>query len=95
MKWFWRTVKEANSPNSCLNWDSSVVDRLIGRLQGAHGERVAGLGIIHGEDTIDNFLHCLLGEVNESQGGSNRLVESGNEGLIQVVSQDFPSQMTV
>ena len=50
MKWFWRTVKEANSPNSCLNWDSSVVDRLIGRLQGAHGERVAGFGVIHGED---------------------------------------------
>ena len=45
-------------------------------MQGNHGERVDVLGFIHGEDTIDNLLNRLLGEVNESQGGSKGLAEN-------------------
>ena len=77
---------------TCLNWDSSVVGKVP---QGAHGERVVILGFIHGKDTINNFLNRLLRKFEEPQSGSKGLTESGKEGLLQIVSRDFPSKLTV
>ena len=77
---------------TCLNWDSSVVGKVP---QGAHGERVHVLGAIHGEDAVDNLVNRLLRKVEDPQSGSKGLTESGKEGLLQIVSRDFPSKLTV
>ena len=49
------------------------------------------LGAIHSEGTIDYLLKSLLKKVGECQGGSEGLVESRKEGVLQVINQDFPS----
>ena len=53
------------------------------------------LSTIHGEDPIDNLLNRLFGEFDKGEGGSKGLAESRQEGLFQIVSRDFLSQLSI